>query len=77
MTSMVFLMTSTELECNWPESYLHVTQQLLDDQKKHQRLNVYNEIIKELESELFANKEEDPYYGYYLKAVIERIQSRI
>jgi hypothetical protein len=70
-------MTSTELRCNWPHGYLHVTQQLLDDQKKHQRLNVYNEIISELESELFANKEEDPYYGYYLKAVIERIQSKI
>jgi hypothetical protein len=49
----------------------------MDDQKKHQRLNAYNEIIKDLESELYANKDEDPYYGYYLKAVIERIQSKI
>jgi hypothetical protein len=70
-------MTSTDIICTYPESYLHVTQALLDDQKKHQRVAVYNEIIKELESELFANKEEDPYYGYYLKAVIERIQSKI
>jgi hypothetical protein len=49
----------------------------MDDQKKHQRLHAYNEIVKDLESELYANKDEDPYYGYYLKAVIERIQSKI
>jgi hypothetical protein len=70
-------MTSTEIICTYPESYLHVTQALLDDQKKHQRTATYNEIISELEAELYANKDEDPYYGYYIKAVIERIQSKI
>lgn len=70
-------MTSTDIICTYPESYLHVTQALLDDQKKHARVATYNEIIKELQSELYANKDEDPYYGYYLKAVIERIESKI
>jgi len=70
-------MTSTELSCNWPESYIHVTQNLLNDQKKHQRLATYNEIIKDLESELYANKDEDQFYGFAIRAVIERIQSKI
>jgi hypothetical protein len=70
-------MTSTELKCNWPYGYLHISQDLLDDQKKYQRAAVYNEIIKDLESELYANKDEDQFYGYAIKAVIERIQSKI
>lgn len=49
----------------------------MDDQKKFQRISVYNEIIKDLESELYANKDEDQFYGYAIKAVIERIRSKI
>ncbi len=70
-------MTSTELRCNWPHGYLHITQQLMDDQKKHQRTSAFNEIIKDLETELYANKDEDQFYAYAIKAVIERIQSKI
>ena len=65
------------LICEWPSSYIHVTQALLDDQKKHQRASAYNEIIKDLESELYANKGEDQFYDYAIKAVINRIQSKI
>jgi hypothetical protein len=70
-------MTSINLECSWPKTYIHVTQQLLNDQKRHQRVAVYNEIIKDLESELYANKDEDQFYGFAIRAVIERIQSKI
>jgi hypothetical protein len=70
-------MTSTELSCNWPESYLHVTQNLLDDQRKHQRFAVYNEIIKDLESELYANKGEDLYYATAIESLIDRLKSKV
>lgn len=70
-------MTSTKLVCNWPESYLHITQALLNDQKKTNRAAAYNEIIKDLEAELYANKDEDQFYGFAIRAVIERIQSKI
>ncbi len=49
----------------------------MDDQKKHQRTSAFNEIIKDLETELYANKDEDQFYAYAIKAVIERIQSKI
>lgn len=65
------------LICEWPSSYIHVTQALLDDQKKHQRRVAYNEIVKDLESELYANKDEDQFYAHAIRAVIERIQSKI
>lgn len=69
-------MTSTDVLCNFPESYLHVTQALLDDQKKFYRAATYNEIIKHLESELYANKGEDSYYEYAIKAVIKSIEEK-
>lgn len=69
-------MTSTDIICTYPESYLHVTQALLDDQKKFYRAATYNEIIKHLESELYANKGEDSYYEYAIKAVIESIKAK-
>lgn len=69
-------MTSTDIICTYPESYIHVTQGLLDDQKKAQRNAVHNEIIKHLESELYANKGEDSYYEYAIKAVIESIRQK-
>lgn len=68
---------STDVICTYPESYLHVTQALLDDQKKHSRLATYNEIIKDLESELYANKGEDQYYAFAIKSVIDRLQSKL
>ena len=65
------------LICEWPNSYLHVTQDLLNDQKKHQRFAVYNEIVKDLESELYANKGEDLYYATAIESLIERIKSKM
>lgn len=70
-------MTSTDLSCNWPQSYIHVTQDLLNDQKKHTRLALYNEIINDLESELYANKGEDLYYAAAIESLIERFKSKV
>lgn len=70
-------MTSTSLSCNWPKSYIHVTQELLNDQQKHNRFKVYNEIIKDLESELYANKGEDLYYATAIESLIERLKSKV
>lgn len=67
---------STDIICNYPESYLHVTQALLDDQKRFYRNSTYNEIIKSLESELYANKGEDMFYEYAIKAVINFIKEK-
>lgn len=69
-------MTSIDPVCTYPESYLHVTQALLDDQKRFYRTSVYDEIIKHLESELYANKGEDSYYEYAIKAVIESVRQK-
>lgn len=69
-------MTSTDIVCTFPESYLHVTQALLDDQKKFYRASTYNEIVKHLESELYANKGEDVIYEYAVKAVIDFIRTK-
>jgi hypothetical protein len=67
---------STDIICTYPESYLHVTQALLDDQKRFYRNSTYNEIIKSLESELYANKGEDMFYEYAIKAVINFIKEK-
>ena len=69
-------MTSTDIVCTFPESYLHVTQALLDDQKRLYRASTFNEIIKHLESELYANKGEDAMYEYAVKAVIDFIRTK-
>lgn len=67
---------TTSLKCPWPESYIHVTQTLLDDQRRFYRNATYNEILKSLESELYANKGEDVLYEYAIKAVINFVKEK-
>lgn len=37
------------------------------------KLRAYEEILSELERENMANATEDPYYGYYIEYVIDKI----
>jgi hypothetical protein len=49
---------------------------LLDDQRRFYRNATYNEILKSLESELYANKGEDVLYEYAIKAVINFVKEK-
>ena len=40
------------------------------------RLRAYEEILRNLERERYANGTEDPYYAYYIEHVIEVIKKR-
>jgi hypothetical protein len=39
------------------------------------KLRAYEEILSELERENMANATEDPYYGYYVQHLIEKVNS--
>ena len=40
------------------------------------KLRAYEEILFELERENMANKTEDPYYGYYIEYIINKINEK-
>ena len=67
---------STKLVCTYPESYIHVTQALLNDQKRFTIKSVLNDLIKDFEVELYANKSEDVYYEATIKEVLQIIEKR-
>jgi hypothetical protein len=37
------------------------------------RLRAYEELLDSLNKELYASGKEDPYYGYYIQYVIDKI----
>lgn len=39
------------------------------------KLRAYEEILSELERENMANATEDPYYGYYVQDLINKVNS--
>ena len=39
-------------------------------------MQAYEEILSELEQEHYAAGAEDPYYAYYVKHLIERVQAK-
>ncbi|MEY4331456.1 MAG: hypothetical protein RLZZ196_194 [Bacteroidota bacterium] len=69
-------MMNTNLVCTYPKSYIHVTQALLNDQKKYTMTSVLNDLIKDFEVELYANKSEDVYYEAAIKEVLQIVEKR-
>lgn len=46
---------SKSLECNWPETYLHVTDALMKDISRHSRRNTISKIKQALQDQLDKN----------------------
>lgn len=56
--------------------YLSISHGLLEDYKRLARIEERNSMIRELEAELYANKGEDPFYEYAIKAVIDKLKQK-
>ena len=55
---------------------MNISRGLLEDYKRLARIEERNAMIRELEAELYANKGEDPFYEYAIKAVIDKLRSK-
>lgn len=64
-------MPRISIEDMTPEQQL-VIQVLVNEGK----MQAYEEILEELEQEHYAAGTEDPYYAYYVKHLIERVQAK-
>jgi hypothetical protein len=49
-------MTSTKLSCNYPKTYLHISEGLLDDLKRFSARKRAEEIAQRLQEQLNKNK---------------------